>query len=137
MESGSGRNWFLGVVIVLIIGFGFLGWRYLTPDHDVSASLSNMSVNRGDPVTFTIENRGRKIIVFGYPYEVWREEADGTLYAVELDVAWIAGIVELSRGETWTQDVFTDLPPGRYVFVKQWETEDNDTGEFTSDFTIR
>ena len=137
MESSSGKKLFIGVIVILAIGFGYFGWRGLYPEHDVSASISDLSAIRGTPVSITIENTGSKSISFWYPYEIWQEGSDNALYLVELNIAWIAEQVELSRGETWTQEIFTDLEPGKYVLVKEWETVDGETGAHSFDFEIK
>ena len=137
MDSHSDKRLFAVIVILILFSFGYIGWRGLNPSVQTNVVISDFSVNRNETLTLTIETTGRKTICVGHPYEIWREESDETLNLVELNVSWVAEVVEVSRGMSWSQEIFTDLEQGDYVLVKQYTDGGSETHTHSIEFTIQ
>ena len=133
----NSRNRVIGAVLIIILCGVLVGWRLRRgPESHVEVTISDMRVERGEQVTLTIVNNGARDAHFGYPYRLMREYDDGSTEDVTLDIAWPAVEVTLAKGESWSQDIYTDLEPGKYNVVKTWTAEGIGESSHVFDLTI-
>ncbi len=138
MVFGENSYWVIGAAVILAVGFTIIGWRlYRGPETQANVWISDMSVNQGEPLILTIENSGTRSTEFGHPYEIWEESSNGELSLVELEIAWIAEQIELYKGETWTQEIYTDILPGKYILRKVITVKGIGESRHSFDLTVR
>ncbi|MCW4011409.1 MAG: hypothetical protein NWF07_00305 [Candidatus Bathyarchaeota archaeon] len=133
----NSRNRVIGAILIIILCGVLVGWRLRRgPESDVDVTLSDMNVERGEQVTLTIKNNGARTVLFSYSYKMMREYDDGRTEDIELDIVWPAVVGILAKGESWSQEIFTDLEPGKYNVIKSWTVEGIGESSYVFDLTI-
>ena len=133
----NSRNRVIAAVLIIILCGVLVGWRVRRgSESDVDVTLSDINVERGEQVTLTIVNNGARNIHFSNPYRMMREYDDGSTEDVIRDVAWPPVEVTLAKGESWSQEIFTDLEPGKYNVIKSWTVEGIGESSHVFDLTI-
>ena len=125
----------VGTIVIILICAGFVGWRlYRGPDYKLDDIISDDIISRGDAISLSFENKGNRVIELGYTYELKLEHLDGSTDDVPLELAWPAVEISLTKGESWSQEIFTDLVPGKYNIFKSFNVAG--LGEHSSVYTF-
>lgn len=112
----------VNVVVFILICGTLVGWRVRRgPEWKIQATLSEMNIQSGDIVTLTVENKGARAVKINNEYTLWLENPDRTTDPIELELDKNSELVVLKKGETWSQEIFTDLESGKYNIIKKIE----------------
>jgi len=128
----------IGIFIAFFISGAMLLDRFfIGEEFDVEYSLDKMTVKRNESLVLRLRNDGVKNIEFGQSYELFRLLGDGTLEKVPLNITWIAVLHNLLPGQSWSQEIYTDLEPGRYVLVKEiFSADAKESSTYSYEFRI-